>query len=118
MLWLKEVVFKMVLNSIFEGLLGILGSPFGVGIFILVFLFSLIVIKGLNYTETWLVVIVAIGALTTDYGGGYLPEWVLVIVLVPFGWVISEIIIKRSVFSWLGSLLWRWLCISNRRGDM
>lgn len=85
----------MVLSSIFEGLLGLLGSPFGVGVFMLVFLISLVVIKGLNYTETWLVVIVAVGALSSDYGGGYLPEWLLVVVLVPFGWVISEIIIKR-----------------------
>lgn len=85
----------MVLNNIFEGLLGIIGSPFGVGVFVLVFILCLMMIKGLNYTETWLVVLVSVGALTSDYGGGYLPEWVLVGVLLPFGWVLSDIIMKR-----------------------
>jgi hypothetical protein len=84
-----------MIASIIDGLLGVIGTPIGAGIFVLTFIYVLAILFSLNYIEMWFLVIISIGILSSESGGGLLPEWLLVVILVPLGWLVGEIIMKR-----------------------
>lgn len=84
-----------MITSILNGALGLLGSAEAVGIFVLLAFGAFMVIYRTSYTQSWLVILPLISALTAEY----LPLWVLLVVLVPFGWTIAEILVRK----WQGS---------------
>jgi len=84
-----------IIDYIIESLIGISGE---VWIFALMFLFvvsTLMIIYKISINEAWAFLLPSLAALTPRFGGSWLPEWVIVVAFIPFGMLISEVIIRR-----------------------
>ena len=81
-------------DTIFQGLVGLGGSTWLVGIVLLILILVLLAITNASFEEFWLVLLPVIGSLTPRYGGSLLPDWALLIAVIPFVWLMGDALMK------------------------
>lgn len=83
-----------MIDYVLDTLATMLGAYWLLGVFIIIVIVVLIAALKFSFEEGFLIMMPLVAGLTPQFGGNMLPNWTILLILVPFALLVSESLMK------------------------